>query len=46
MSLIDFADNISPDEMNRWSEAVSTERQEGEADNEGEKKSPQESTNS
>ena len=46
LSLIDFADNISPDEMNRWSEAVSTERQEGEADNEGEKKSPQESTNS
>ena len=44
--LFDFTDNISPDEMNRGGEAVSTERQEGEADNEGEKKSPQESTNS
>lgn len=46
LSLIDFADSISPDDMNRWSEAVANERQEGESDNVGEKKSPQGSTNS
>lgn len=46
MSLIDFADSISPDDMTEWSQAVAQERQGDSADMEDEKKSPQESTTS
>lgn len=46
MSLIDFADSISPDDMAEWSQAVAQERQADSADMDDEKKSPQESTTS
>lgn len=46
MSLIDFADSISIDDMTEWSQAVVQERQGDSADMDDEKKSPQESTTS
>lgn len=42
MSLQDFADCVTPEDMNAWNEAVSASQDTG-GDPDGEKKSPQES---
>lgn len=45
MSLMDFADNIAPDDMAAWNDAISADSN-GETDGDnGEKKSPQASMN-
>lgn len=45
MSLMDFADNIAPDDMAAWNDAISADSKGGTAGDNGEKKSPQASMN-
>ena len=44
MSLMDFADSISPDDMGEWSAAITSASGDGGDTSEGEKKSPRAST--